>query len=139
MSNEDQSIRAEFVFDAPPATVWRALTEPQLIERWLMPNDFSPMEERHFAFRTHPAPGFDGVIRGQVKTVEAPRCLAYTWLSGPADTTVEWTLKPEGDKGTRLRLLHDGFEPQHRDIRNLLEGGWRERSGPLLEYVVRSL
>ena len=65
--------------------------------------------------------------------------LAYTWRSGPADTLMSWTLDAEGDTGTCLRLSHDGFDPQDRGIRELLEGGWRERSGPLLKELVGSL
>lgn len=137
--SEQDAIRLDLNFDAPSETVWRALTEPALLERWLMPNDFSPEDRRRFSFRTHPVPGFDGVIRCQVTTVDAPHRLAYTWQSGPVETLVTWTLESAGAKGSRLRLLHDGFGPQHKDIHDLLEGGWRDRSGPLLEQVVAAL
>lgn len=33
-------IRVDRFFPHPPAKVWRVLTEPELIGRWLMPGDF---------------------------------------------------------------------------------------------------
>jgi uncharacterized protein YndB with AHSA1/START domain len=44
--------------------VWRALTDSDLLARWLMPNDFRPVPGHRFSFRTTPRPGqgFDGVV-----------------------------------------------------------------------------
>jgi hypothetical protein len=46
----------------PPERVWHALTDPDLLVRWLMPNDFRPAVGHQFTFRTEPVPqhGFDG-------------------------------------------------------------------------------
>ena len=46
----------------PVEQVWRALTDPDLLARWLMPNDFKPVVGHQFTFRTEPVPqhGFDG-------------------------------------------------------------------------------
>jgi uncharacterized protein YndB with AHSA1/START domain len=113
----------------PPARVWRALTDPALLARWLMPNDFQPVVGHRFTFRTDPRPevGFDGVAHCQVLAVEPERLLRISWRGGPLDTTVTWRLAPEG-RGTRLFVEHDGFDPgdpAQRFARRILGGGWR--------------
>jgi uncharacterized protein YndB with AHSA1/START domain len=35
-----------------PAQVWKALTDPDLLARWLMPNDFQLVVGHHFTFKT---------------------------------------------------------------------------------------
>ena len=37
-------LRVEEFLPYPKERVWRALTDPDLIARWLMPNDFEPVE-----------------------------------------------------------------------------------------------
>jgi uncharacterized protein YndB with AHSA1/START domain len=120
----------------PPSRVWRALTDPERLARWLMPNDFAPVVGRTFTFRTKPVPGqgFDGVIHCEVLEIKTQELLVYRWRSAPLDTTVTWRLVPEG-RGTRLFLEHAGFDPddpvQQRTLR-ILDGGWRS-------HVFRSL
>lgn len=92
---------------APPR-VWRALTDPELLARWLMPNDFAPRVGHRFTFRTDPAPGFDGVVNCEVLELEPNRTLAFSWKGGPIDTVVRISLIAEGD-GTRLEMRQTGF------------------------------
>jgi uncharacterized protein YndB with AHSA1/START domain len=40
---ETQSISMEYDLPYPPAKVWRALTEPELLAAWLMLNDMRPV------------------------------------------------------------------------------------------------
>ena len=94
--------------------VWRALTEPRLLARWLAPNDMRATPGARFSL----AP--DGVIGTapidcEVLEAEPHRRLSYRWRSegqGGADaldTVVTWILDPTPDGGTRLRLVHEGF------------------------------
>ena len=46
----------------PQEKVWRALTEGQLIEEWLMKNNFEPMVGHRFQFRSTPVPSWNGII-----------------------------------------------------------------------------
>jgi hypothetical protein len=49
------------VYEHPPARVWRALTDPELLAGWLMrPVGFAPVVGTPFEFRADPAPGCDG-------------------------------------------------------------------------------
>ena len=123
------SIHVDELLGHPPAVVWRALTEPDLLARWLMPNDFAPVAGHEFTFRAVPLPdaGFDGVVRCRVLDVEPARLLRIRWRGGRLDTTVTWRLVPEG-RGTRLLLDHEGFDPDDEIQRRALRGfggGWR--------------
>ncbi|WTJ96518.1 SRPBCC domain-containing protein [Streptomyces sp. NBC_01537] len=71
--------------------------------RWLMPNDFQPVVGHRFTFRTEPRPqqGFDGIVHCEVLELAPQRRLRIAWRGGRLDTTVTWTLEPEG-RGTRL-------------------------------------
>ena len=40
------SVVVEREFPFPPEKLWRALTQPHLIEEWLMKNDFAPVVAR---------------------------------------------------------------------------------------------
>jgi uncharacterized protein YndB with AHSA1/START domain len=120
----------------PPAKVWRALTDPERLARWLMPNDFQPVVGHRFTFRTTPVPGhgFDGVVHCEVLQVSFQELLVYRWRASPLDTTVTWRLVPEG-AGTRLFLEHSGFDPDDEIQRRtfaILDGGWRS-------HVLRAL
>jgi uncharacterized protein YndB with AHSA1/START domain len=124
----------------PPEQVWHALTEPDLLARWLMPNDFRPAVGHQFTFRTEPVPqhGFDGIVHCQVLDLDPPRLLRFSWRGGQLDTVVSWWLVPEG-AGTRLLIRHDGFDdsdPGQRMTMGILGGGWRghlvKRLGELL-------
>jgi len=125
----------------PPDHVWHALTDPDLLARWLMPNDFRPAVGHQFTFRTEPVPahGFDGIVHCQVLDLDPPRLLRFSWRGGQLDTVVSWRLVPEG-AGTRLLITHDGFDdadPGQRTTMGILGGGWRghlvKRLGALLD------
>ncbi|MFE9690773.1 SRPBCC domain-containing protein [Micromonospora sp. NPDC005806] len=76
----------------PPAKVWRALTDSDLLARWLMPNDFRPLPGHRFTFRTTPRPGqgFDGIVHCEVLELDEPHRLRWAWRGGRLDTVVTW-------------------------------------------------
>ncbi|WP_433534691.1 SRPBCC family protein [Micromonospora sp. CA-249363] len=125
--SERGTIRVDQFLPHPPAKVWRALTDPDLIARWLMETDFVPVVGHRFTFRTAPRPGFDGVVHCEVLDLDPQRLLRWSWRGGSLDTVVTWTLAAES-RGTRLFLEHSGFDPddplQQRTYA-LLDGGWR--------------
>jgi len=57
----------------PPEKIWRALTQPHLIEEWLMKNDFKPVVGHRFNLRAD-----WGAVDCQVLTIEPNKTL---WLS----------------------------------------------------------
>ncbi|BDH58537.1 hypothetical protein MTP03_34760 [Tsukamurella sp. PLM1] len=79
---------------APPATVWRALTEPELVARWWAAGDIGPGVGHEF---TLDMPGF-GPQPCRVLESTAPERFVYTFTT---EWTLAWTLRAEG-RGTRL-------------------------------------
>jgi uncharacterized protein YndB with AHSA1/START domain len=134
-----EAIHVDQFLSHSPARVWRALTEPELIARWLMPNDFEATVGHRFTFRTDPRPGFDGTVHCVVLALEPVQLLKIGWRGGGLDTTVTWTLIPEGH-GTRLLLEHAGFDPDdevQQRVRGILDSGWRSHVLRALERVLR--
>jgi uncharacterized protein YndB with AHSA1/START domain len=138
MVTETKSIVVERVVAHAPEKVWRALTDPAIIERWLMRNDFAPVPGHRFDFHATPVPGWSGVTHCEVLTVEPPHRLAYRWGDGTESdsglrTDVTWTLTREGT-GTRIRMEHSGFRPQDESGYLGMGSGWPrivERLGEL--------
>jgi hypothetical protein len=63
---ESQSISMEFDLPHPPSKVWRALTEPELLGKWLMPTTMQPVLGTSFTFKTQSSPKWDGVVSCEV-------------------------------------------------------------------------
>src|SRR5258708_39160799 len=98
---DTQDIVVDEVFPHAPATIWKTLTTPELMGRWLLmpPTGFEPVKGKHFTFQTTPAGAWDGIIRCQVLDVMPNERLAYAWKGGhegnvgygsPLDTGVTW-------------------------------------------------
>ncbi len=123
------STRLDFEREYPHARdkVWRALSEPELLARWLMPVEgFAPEPGCEFRFVTKPAPGFDGIVHCVVLDVEAPELLRFTWQGGPIDTVVTFRLE-EVPGGTRLAFEQTGFKGfKGWMIRAMLKAGFKK-------------
>ena len=48
---ETRTLVIEREMPHPPDKIWRALTQPHLIEEWLMKTDFQPVVDHRFNFR----------------------------------------------------------------------------------------
>ncbi|HET9188250.1 MAG TPA: SRPBCC domain-containing protein [Acidothermaceae bacterium] len=123
-----EAVELERFFPHPPADVWRALTDAELLGQWLMPNDIVPVVGHSFTFTTKPMAEFDGVVHCTVLEVDVEHRLVFAWRSNSGlDTTVTWTLRAEAN-GTLLRLVHHGFDtadPLQRIAFDAMGGGWR--------------
>ena len=122
-----RTIRRDITYPHPVEKVWRALTDKDVLSRWFMKTDFEPVVGQSFTFKTEPAPGFDGVVSGEVLSADAPYHLAYTWRGGPLEeTVVQFWLEPQG-RTTRVRLEHSGFSGVEEMVPSLvLQFGWRK-------------
>ena len=108
----------------PPEKIWRALTQPHLIEEWLMKNDFEPVVGHHFSLR---APDW-GAVDCEVLEVEPNKTLAYSWDAMRLESVVTWTLTPTGT-GTRLRMEQSGFRPDQEQAYQGAKYGWEKFFG----------
>ena len=93
-STETRSVVVEREIPFPPEKIWRALTQPHLIEEWLMKNDFKPVVGHSFHLSRTPRPDVNIVVDCQVLVVEPTRTLSYTWSAYDLESVVTWTLTP---------------------------------------------
>jgi uncharacterized protein YndB with AHSA1/START domain len=113
----------------PPEKVWRALTQPHLIEEWLMKNDFKPVVGHSFNLRAD-----WGVVDCRVVAVEPNKVLSYTWAAHGLESLVTWTLSPT-NSGTHLRMEQSGFRPDQQQFYQGAKSGW-QRFVAALEHVI---
>ena len=86
--SQTESISFEFDLHHPPEKVWRALTDPVLLAEWLLPVLELELEPgAAFTFKTHPHPGWDGIVNCRVLEIEAQRKLSY---AGSSATWTPW-------------------------------------------------
>ncbi|HUB47904.1 MAG TPA: SRPBCC domain-containing protein [Acetobacteraceae bacterium] len=116
----------------PPEKIWRALTQPHLIEQWLMKNDFQAAVGHKFELR-----GEWGNVDCQVREVEQNRTLSYTWEAFGVESVVTWTLTPT-DSGTLLRVEQSGFRMDQQQAYQGAQYGW-QRFFRNLERVLRRM
>jgi len=126
-ATETCSVVVEREIPHPPEKIWRALTQPHLIEEWLMKNDFKPVEGHSFNLRGD----WGGVLDCEVLTVEPNRTLSYTWNFVHDDaafnlrSVVTFTLTPTGT-GTHLRMEQSGFHRDQRQAHGGAQAGWQQ-------------
>ena len=133
---DTREIVVDEVFPHPPEVVWKTLTVPELMARWLgmTPTGFEPAEGKPFTYQTTPAGEWDGVIHCQVLEAVPNERLVYAWKGGHEgnvgygsrlDTVVTFTLS-RVLAGTRVRFVHSGFVlPKNETAFNNMSGGWK--------------
>jgi uncharacterized protein YndB with AHSA1/START domain len=85
MTVKPRTIRREILLPHPLGDVWLALTDPQALAEWLMPNNFEAIVGRKFRFHVDPMPGpYPGGSECEVLEVDAPRRLVVH-LGVPAE------------------------------------------------------
>jgi uncharacterized protein YndB with AHSA1/START domain len=125
---DTRSLVVEREMPHPPEKVWRALTERDLIERWLMKSDFAPVVGKRFTLHAPPMPNWDGAIDCEVRVIEANKRLSYTWNALGLESVVDWTLTPTKG-GTLVRMEQSGFRQEnHYQGANY---GWQNFMGNL--------
>ena len=126
-ATETRAVVVEREMPFPPERVWRALTQPHLVEEWLMKNDFKPVVGHHFNLRGE----WGGVLDCEVLALEPNRTLSYSWNFSHEDaafdlrSVVTFTLTPTG-AGTHLRVEQSGFRPDQKQAYGGANAGWRQ-------------
>jgi uncharacterized protein YndB with AHSA1/START domain len=111
----------------PPQKLWRALTQPHLIEEWLMKNDFAPRVGHRFNLRGE----WGGVLDCEVLVVEPEKELSYTWnfkhddAAFNLESVVTFTLTSTST-GTHLRMEQSGFRPDQKQAFGGAHAGWKQ-------------
>ena len=86
----DEPVVTETEFEETPAQVWRALTEPDLVDRWLPQSPLVPTDR-------------------EVVQSDPQRSLRVVWRGPEVESDVAFELIETKDGGTRLRVVHNGF------------------------------
>ena len=128
---ETLSVVIEREMPFPPEKIWRALTQPHLIEEWLMKNDFKPAIDHRFTLR-----GDWGSVDCQVLAIEPNKSLSYTWAAMGLESVVVWTLTPTAT-GTHLRVEQSGFGPDQQRAYHGATYGWQNFLTKLDQVVAR--
>jgi uncharacterized protein YndB with AHSA1/START domain len=136
-STETRSVVVERELPFPPEKIWRALTQPHLIEEWLMKNDFNPVVGHRFNLQRSPKPDLNIVVDCQVLVVEPNKTLSYTWSAFDLEGVVTWTLTPTST-GTHLRMEQSGFRPDQKQAYGGARGGWQRFFANLEQVLART-
>jgi uncharacterized protein YndB with AHSA1/START domain len=126
------SVIVEREIPHPPEKIWRALTQPHLMEEWLMKTDFRPDIDHRFSFRAD-----WGSVDCQVLDIDENRRLSYTWGDTRLKSVVTWTLTPT-PSGTRLSMEQAGFRDDQPRYFQGAKAGWPQFFDKL-EHVVAHL
>lgn len=131
---EGHRIEMEHHYPHPIDRVWRAISDQDAISKWFIQADFLAQAGYHYTF-THEAT----TVTGQVLEVEPPTRLVYTWIVGKttARTVVEWLLTPT-ETGTKLRIVHEGFENYADSAASMFTSsvkGWQAVINELAAYL----
>jgi len=135
-ATETRSVVVEREIPHSPEKIWRALTQPHLIEHWLMKNDFAPVVGHRFNLRRNPQPDLNIVVDCQVLVVEPNKTLSYTWAAYGLESVVTWTLTPTST-GTHLRMEQSGFRPDQQQAYQGAKGGWQQFFAALEQVLAR--
>ncbi|MES2438846.1 MAG: SRPBCC domain-containing protein [Verrucomicrobiota bacterium] len=114
---------------AKPASVWEALTKPEIVRTYHM-TPLQKIELKKGGEITY-GRGDKVMISGSITEIEPNMKLAHTFHFGPgkppgteadADTLVTYTIRIEGAE-TVLKLTHSGFTERNQTYANAT-GGW---------------
>ena len=138
-----EKIKHQLFFPHPPEAVWEYLTNAELMELWLMKNDFQLIVGHEFQFRTNPHPNVDfgGVFYCKVLEIVPFKKLSYSWKCGPGDGTttidsvVNWKLESKNG-GTELFLEHNNFViMENLALFNSMIDGWLRNMHKIADYL----
>jgi uncharacterized protein YndB with AHSA1/START domain len=127
-----RSVIIERDFPHPPEKIWRALTQPHLIQEWLMKNDFAPVVGHRFDFRAD-----WGAVDCQVLEVEPHKTLSYAWAAMGLESVVTWTLTKSAT-GTHLRMEQAGFRADQERAFQGAQYGWQQFLGKLEQVLAQA-
>jgi uncharacterized protein YndB with AHSA1/START domain len=130
------TVVARQLYDAPPERVFRAFTEPALLQRWFSPgadvaievlaHDLRPGGKYRFRYRE--SDGTVSIVAGEFREITEPRRLVFTWTWEAPDphagieTLVTIAIVADG-AGTEVVVTHARFPDEPSRARH--EAGWR--------------
>ena len=135
---ETRSVVVEREIPFPPEKIWRALTQPHLIEEWLMKTDFKPQVGHRFDLRAD-----WGAVDCEVLAIEPHKTLSYSWnvtrddAADPLKSVVTFTLEATST-GTRLCMEQSGFRQDQPRFYMGARHGWPQFLEKLEQLLART-
>ena len=141
----ETTLRLERMIAASPEILFALWVDPAQLVRWWAPDGYQAsvgaletMPGGRWRVRLRGPDGATSSMSGVYRIVEPPRRLAFSWAwggeGGARGHESEVTVSFEAvSSGTRLVLMHEGFEGQHaRDRHN---NGWSAALGHLADIA----
>lgn len=133
-------------FQATPALVWKAWTDPEAMKIWIHPGEgfTTPIVESdlrvggRYRIVMRAPTGEEFTTSGVFQVIEPPKKISYTWTWTTTPDRVALitvTLRPR-DGGTELELRHEGLVDD-LDRQNH-EGGWSNSLVALDSWLTRA-
>lgn len=145
MASRTRSIEIVQHYPYPIELVWEAIATREAMNQWLMETDFVPELGRKFQLRAKPMKQWRGYVDCAVLEITPPTRLKYSWQGMPEHnpSIVTYELSPEKD-GTRLRVVHEGFDSSYGFmsgllIRGIMGSGWRHKLRDLMPLVLANV
>lgn len=120
-----ETVNIERTYLAPPAKVWSAWTEVELLTKWWGCATDMLWNVHAWDVRVggaiHVSLDSDGEpyeVRGRFVAVDEPQRLQYEWEAGQIITVL---IEPDGS-GTRMTVEHAGLPDEQ--MREIVTGGW---------------
>jgi len=142
----DLTISREVVIEAPVDVVWRTITEPGQMSQWFADRVDLVIEPGAHGYMQFGDQGGPVVV----EVVDPPTRFSFRWNHPHGEEPVagnsmlvEFTLTPEGDERTRLRVVESGHElrdwpdaekQRYTDEHN---GGWVEFTDRLVTLLAK--
>jgi uncharacterized protein YndB with AHSA1/START domain len=151
-SSTENSIQKRIEIAAPPARVWRALTDFRQFSQWFQVALDGPFVAGQPVGGRLTFPGYEHVRMDiEVKTIQPENYFSYTWHPYSVDPTidyaketptlVEFRLAPS-ETGTSLTVTESGFDkiPADRRVQafRMNTGGWEQQLRAIESYVSKA-
>ena len=131
----------------PREQVWRAVTEPDLVGRWMGCLRFLPAPGHIFYLQPdrarRAAEDVTGAIACRIEVLDRPRRISFSWgFPDTPDTFVDIRLSNIAG-GTHVRLTHSGWDRfddrETEGVRGGLGHAWHDVALPALRRVAEGL
>ena len=123
-----KALKQRYEIKAPIGTVWQALVDPEIIEKWSGgPAKMSDKESFEFSL-------WGGDIHGKNIKVVKNKELVQDWYGGDWDQPSKVTFRLSEDQGvTEVNLIQENVpDEEFEDI----EDGWKQfYLGPILDFL----
>jgi uncharacterized protein YndB with AHSA1/START domain len=122
-----RTIRQQYYIRASPKKVFRALSEPERLQRWFLKKaELSPRKRGRYTFTWIGGHSHSGrvleFVRGRSVTLTWPQ---YDGKELLGETKVKFSVEPKGD-GTLVKVLHSGYGKHEKwvDAYAWTHSGW---------------